>query len=476
MVIGLDNNSDGDYLDAGDAIQSRDDFNSSNVTLVYDDNGNLARDGVFNYVYDAWNRLRQVQRYDADDPNDATTIAEYEYDGKNRRTQKVVTNSGVEDVPNDGGNTTLHYYYDNRWRIIEERNGSNEAVRQYVWGTRYTDELICIDINGDAANGNDCDPDVADPNDTDDDARYFVHQDRNWNVQALTAYSPDPNDPNTPTNGQVVERYTYTPYGTFTVLKGAASGNNEADARLTSIIGNVFTHQGLPFDAEKLCYQNRWRDYSSTLISYVQRDPRRPFIGATHYRAFGNSPPEYVDPLGLEEFDADCDKACQELEAMGHWAEGGAGAGAGAATFCCLETMGPLPEGDDGCRTMTCYDPGLPEGSCRRVCLEVHEGVRQGQFTCTRVYPPCTGPRCRRDLNDPNEAQRDCEAYTAHLDCLENNTACPQDGMTSCQTELVRCLQQVTCNQQMPAKSVLRACQGLVHDRYPSCPEPPGEE
>ncbi len=111
VVIGLDNNSDGDYVDAGDAIQSRDDFNSSSVTLVYDDNGNLTRDGVFNYVYDAWNRLREVQRYDADDPNDVTTIAEYEYDGKNRRTQKTVTNSGVEAAPNDGGNTTLHYYY-----------------------------------------------------------------------------------------------------------------------------------------------------------------------------------------------------------------------------------------------------------------------------------------------------------------------------------------------------------------------------
>ena len=31
VVIGLDNNSDGDYLDAGDCVQARDDFNSSSV-------------------------------------------------------------------------------------------------------------------------------------------------------------------------------------------------------------------------------------------------------------------------------------------------------------------------------------------------------------------------------------------------------------------------------------------------------------
>ena len=42
---------------------------------------------------------------------DETTVAAYEYDGKNRRTMKVVSNCGVEDTPNDGGNTTVEYYY-----------------------------------------------------------------------------------------------------------------------------------------------------------------------------------------------------------------------------------------------------------------------------------------------------------------------------------------------------------------------------
>jgi hypothetical protein len=63
-------------------------------------------------------------------------VAEYNYDGKGRRVTKTVTNSGVSDTAGDGGNTTVHYYYDNKWRIIETRNGSNQTTRQFVWGTR----------------------------------------------------------------------------------------------------------------------------------------------------------------------------------------------------------------------------------------------------------------------------------------------------------------------------------------------------
>ena len=37
VKVGFDNNSDGDILDAGDAIRANDDFNSNVVNLVYDD-------------------------------------------------------------------------------------------------------------------------------------------------------------------------------------------------------------------------------------------------------------------------------------------------------------------------------------------------------------------------------------------------------------------------------------------------------
>lgn len=47
-----------DTLDAGDDVEIDDDFSSNSITLAYDNNGNLTDDGVFKYVYDGWNRLR----------------------------------------------------------------------------------------------------------------------------------------------------------------------------------------------------------------------------------------------------------------------------------------------------------------------------------------------------------------------------------------------------------------------------------
>ena len=61
VKIGYDNNGDGDILDAGDDVQVSDNFSSNVMSLTYDNNGNLTDDGLYKYVYDAWNRLRKVQ-------------------------------------------------------------------------------------------------------------------------------------------------------------------------------------------------------------------------------------------------------------------------------------------------------------------------------------------------------------------------------------------------------------------------------
>ena len=55
VKIGYDSNADADILDAGDTIQVVDDFNTNKITLAYDHDGNLTDDGVYHFVYDAWN-------------------------------------------------------------------------------------------------------------------------------------------------------------------------------------------------------------------------------------------------------------------------------------------------------------------------------------------------------------------------------------------------------------------------------------
>jgi len=244
--------------------------------LSYDNNGNLTDDGVFKYGYDAWNRLVETtRRVDA-----YTTVATYAFDGQNRRTQKAVTNSGILAAAHDGGDEAVHYFYSNQWQILETRNGSDQSTAQYVWGSmggagvspaRYVDELVFADLNGDPAEHNDCNPDAtgSDPNDASPDRRYFLHQDRNWNVVAATESGGD----GVGTDGRVAERYGDTPYGEFIVLKGDAGSGELGQVLPASGIANLFFRQGLPFEEDKGSYQNRHREYPAALQRFAQRDP-----------------------------------------------------------------------------------------------------------------------------------------------------------------------------------------------------------
>ena len=87
--------------DAGDTVLLADDFASNVISLTYDNNGNRTDDGIFQFVYDAWNRLRKAQLA-AD--GDAADIALCEYYANNRGSEKIVQNLGDEETPNDGGN------------------------------------------------------------------------------------------------------------------------------------------------------------------------------------------------------------------------------------------------------------------------------------------------------------------------------------------------------------------------------------
>jgi hypothetical protein len=128
------------------------------------------------------------------------------------------------------------------------------------------DEVLLMDVNGDPASSNVCDAD--DPNHPTGTRRYFYHQDRNWNVVALTEY-----DDGAGTNGRLAERYAYTPYGEFIVTQGDAGSGELGRTLPASSIGNIFFHQGLAFEQEKDNYQNRHREYHVTVQRFTRRDP-----------------------------------------------------------------------------------------------------------------------------------------------------------------------------------------------------------
>jgi hypothetical protein len=123
-----------------------------------------------------------------------SVVSTSSYDGLGRRISKAVSNSA-------DWNCTYAYYHDGQ-RVIEIRNGSDQAIKQQVWGMQYVDELLQVGLNPSPSSGNTC------------STMYWAMQDANWNVLGVVDSS-----------GALKERYEYTPYGQRTVFFGPGSND-----------------------------------------------------------------------------------------------------------------------------------------------------------------------------------------------------------------------------------------------------------
>jgi hypothetical protein len=112
------------------------------IVPAYDARGNMisgpkpgAETTRIHMKYDAWNRQTAV--YADNNGQPGTTIAEYRYDGRNRRITKL--------LPNESNWDRTDYYYNEGWQCLEERTAANQAKEtvpttaryQYVWDGRY---------------------------------------------------------------------------------------------------------------------------------------------------------------------------------------------------------------------------------------------------------------------------------------------------------------------------------------------------
>jgi RHS repeat-associated protein len=242
------------------------------VTPAYSRAGNMTTmpqpaDPTQSYAatYDAWNRLVKIA-------DGSDTVAEYQYDGANRRIVQKSYTGGVLDE-------TRHLYYTepSLWQVLEERAGTSpnsaDAERQFVWGMRYIDDLVLRD------------------RDTDDngslDERLYALQDANWNVAAILDDATE-----------IQERYAYTLYGTRLTL-----GPNYALLPATSFVWSV-GYAGYIYLNEVHLYLVRYRFLTPLLGTWTQRDPLGaitanglPILNLTSY--VGCRPTLYVDPAGL---------------------------------------------------------------------------------------------------------------------------------------------------------------------------------
>lgn len=133
-----------------------------------------------------------------------TTLGEYRFDGLNRRIRKYTN-------PVDSNWTVREYYYNTSWQVLEVRKDTESRVggaepdvaetvyEQYVWIARYIDSPVLRDRDVEAGG------DLGKEGSGLDERLYYL-TDANFNVTALV--EPD---------GDVAERYVYTPYGVCTI-------------------------------------------------------------------------------------------------------------------------------------------------------------------------------------------------------------------------------------------------------------------
>jgi RHS repeat-associated protein len=142
--------------------------------------------------------------------------------------------------------------------------------KQFVWGTRYVDELILRDN------------DLSNPPDGTLDYRHYALQDANFNVVAIIG-----------STGSVVRRYSYDAYGHSTTLEADYTpGAYEYDFE--------YRYAGYRWDYETylLHVRNRW--YHPRLCRWLSRDPIGYDGGSWNlYEYVRGAPLVAVDPFGL---------------------------------------------------------------------------------------------------------------------------------------------------------------------------------
>lgn len=218
------------------------------VANLQDDNGNLQDDGTHTFIHDALNRLIEVRRV-----SDGLTVATYTYDALNRRVTKTVTNSG----PLNG---TTRYLLDGV-QEIEERDGADAVVAQYVYGPAI-DEILTMERGGQT---------------------YYYHDDSLGSIEALTDGAQS-----------IAERTTYDAYGApeFTDAAFAPAGT-------TSSVGNPFLFTAQRLDPETGFYYYRNRYYNPTTGRFIERDPMGYAAGSMGlYEYVGGNPVNFADPMG----------------------------------------------------------------------------------------------------------------------------------------------------------------------------------
>jgi RHS repeat-associated protein len=197
----------------------------------------------FDLKWDAWNRLVEVKE------TGGSVVATCGYDGAHRRVTKVA-----------GGNTR-HYYYSDRWQVVEERlNALTTADKRLVWGVRSIDDLVLRNHGA---------------------TRHYALSDAMGSVTAIVS-----------TAGTVQERYGYDGFGQPRYLDASFGSRANSSHTWETLF------DGYRYDPESGLYQVRYRYLHPRLGRWVSRDPIGEVGGSTLYGFTRNDPVNLYDTDG----------------------------------------------------------------------------------------------------------------------------------------------------------------------------------
>ncbi len=224
--------------------------------LEYDLDGNLLRDGVWDYVWNGENRLVRMTRPSSHPLGQLTVQFTYDYLG--RRTSKNVFSAG----------TAIEYtafLYDG-WNLIAEIDllDNNSTKRTYVWGN---------DLSGSRQGAGGVGGLLAMTDHTVDKSYFYIY-DHIGNVTGL--FDAD--------IGDLVQEYDYGPFGEMISTNG--------DVKQPFRFSTKYT------DSETDLVYYGFRYYNSELGRFLNRDPIAERGGYNLYGFVNNDPINKIDVLG----------------------------------------------------------------------------------------------------------------------------------------------------------------------------------
>jgi RHS repeat-associated protein len=237
------------------------------IAFDYDAVGNTVTRGSTRYDYDPAGRLRRITR------DGATVVADQGYDARGRRFTRTLP---------EKDRTEIHHY-NRQGNLIAETNTNGDVLREYVYLNGKPLAMFTRRISRTEKALKDK------PIPKHARKRIRRAQTRRMPIEPFYVHTDHLGTPKllTDTNGDMVWRGEYRPFGEVTVT--------------TKSVENPLRFPGQHADGLNGLYYNHFRDYDPTLGRYIESDPIGLDAGFNTYGYVHQNPLRFIDPDGRKQ-------------------------------------------------------------------------------------------------------------------------------------------------------------------------------